>query len=192
QSNTGLLNHNNSSSLLQSNKLFSRHHFPFNTKKHFTSVLPSNSQNTNFAFQRNIQRPLVSLKPTITHYDGQVAVRPPSTIQTSVSTTSSASSYPLIIDQNPTDLAQTHFQPFVQLPNTINMTSNINNSTNTFINSHPTYSSFSNQNPLSLNPHLFTNPSLISPTSVRKLSINRIRPNNANLINNRNRKRVKK
>jgi len=197
QSNTGLLGNANSSSPLKDNKitvpLFSKHHIPFNATNHVTSILPPNAQNTNLTFQQNLQPSVVSLKPTITHYDGQVAVRPPSTpIQSSINTTSSTPSYPLIIDQNPTDLVQALFQPIVQLPNPINMSSNFTDSANTLINSHPTYSSFTNQNPLSLTPHLFTNPALISPTSVRNLSINRVRPNNVNFINNRNRKRMKR
>jgi hypothetical protein len=194
-----LLNHCSTPSPLKDNNklvvsMLSKHHAPYNSLNHITSILSPNPQSSNLTFQPNLQQSLISLKPTITHYDGQVAVRPPSTpIQSSINTTTTnPQSIPLLIDQNPSDLVQNLFQPYVQFPNPINVSSNFSDSTNTLINSHPNYSSFSNQNPISLNPHLFTNPSLISPTSVRNLSINRIRPSSVNFINKSNRKRVKR
>ncbi|KAG4098297.1 hypothetical protein H8356DRAFT_991496 [Neocallimastix lanati (nom. inval.)] len=192
------INNATPSPLKDNNKLvvsmLSKHHAPYNSLNHITSILSPNPQSSNLTFQPNLQQSLISLKPTITHYDGQVAVRPPSTpIQSSINTTTTnPQSIPLLIDQNPSDLVQNLFQPYVQFPNPINVSSNFSDSTNTLINSHPNYSSFSNQNPISLNPHLFTNPSLISPTSVRNLSINRIRPSSVNFINKSNRKRVKR
>ena len=191
----GLLGQFNASSPLKDNKyvvsMLARHPL-LNVSNQMSSLLQSNSQNTNLAYQQNLQQSL--LKPTITHYDGQVAVRPPSTpIQNSLNTTTTtASSFPMIIDQNPADLVQTLFQPIVQLPNPVNMPSNYADSTNTIMNSHPAFTSYSNPNPLSLTPHLFTNSQLISPTSVRNLSINRVRPNTVNYINNRNRKKLKR
>jgi len=191
----GLLGHYNASSPLKDNKyivsMLAKHPL-LNVSNQMSSLLQSNSQNTNLAYQQNPQQSL--LKPTITHYDGQVAVRPPSTpIQNSINTTTTtAPSFPMIIDQNPADLVQTLFQPIVQLPNSVNIPSNYSDSTNTIINSHPAFTSYSNPNPLSLTPHLFTNSQLISPTSVRNLSINRTRPNTVNYINNRNRKKLKR
>ncbi|KAL6604112.1 hypothetical protein U3516DRAFT_668551 [Neocallimastix sp. 'constans'] len=193
---TGINSINSSPNIYQNLMMYSsqdelqQHPMSYNSSNNITSLLSSNSPNSNLAFQPNLQQSLTSLKPTITHYNGQVVVRPPPTSsQNSINTTSTTpSSYPLINDQNASDLMQTHLQPLTQLRNHINISSNLSDSSNT-INSYSNYSSYANQNPISLTSHLFTNSALVSPTSLRNLSINKVKSNSVNFVNNRNRKK---